>query len=50
MQIAALGNELPSDERALAWIIVRVTQAATRELGNPAGLTKYVALAKAVQD
>jgi streptomycin 6-kinase len=38
------------EERARAWVIVRVVQEATRELANPASLTKYVALAKAVQD
>ena len=38
------------EERARAWVIVRVIQEATRELANPALLTKYVALAKAVQD
>ena len=35
------------EERARAWIIVRVVREATRD---PARLTKYVALAKAVQD
>ena len=34
------------EERARAWIVVRVVREATRD---PAGLTKYVALAKAVQ-
>ena len=38
------------EERARAWVVVRVVQEATRELANPTGLTKYVALAKAVQD
>jgi streptomycin 6-kinase len=38
------------EERARAWVIVRVVRAATRELANSTGLTKYVALAKAVQD
>jgi streptomycin 6-kinase len=38
------------EERARAWVVVRVVQEATRELGNPTRLTKYVALAKAVQD
>ena len=38
------------EERARAWVIVRVIQEATRELANPALLTKCVALAKAVQD
>ncbi len=38
------------DERARAWVVVRVVQGAIRELGNPTSLTKYVALAKAVQD
>ena len=38
------------EERARAWVIVRVIQEATRELANPTLLTKYVALAKAVQD
>jgi streptomycin 6-kinase len=37
-------------ERARAWVVVRVVQQATRELANPTSLTKYVALAKAVQD
>ena len=32
------------------WVVVRVVQEATRELGDPTSLTKYVALAKAVQD
>jgi streptomycin 6-kinase len=35
------------EERARAWVVVRVVREATRD---PAGLTKYVALAKAVQD
>jgi streptomycin 6-kinase len=35
------------EERARAWIVVRVVREATRD---PATLTKYVALAKAVQD
>ena len=35
------------EERARAWVIVRVVQQAIRD---PAQLTKYVALAKAVQD
>ena len=35
------------EERARAWIVVRVVREATRD---PARLTKYVALAKAVQD
>jgi streptomycin 6-kinase len=38
------------EERARAWVVVRVVQEATRELANPTSLTKYVALAKAVQD
>jgi streptomycin 6-kinase len=41
------------EERARAWVIVRVVHEATRELGgDPDGarLTKFVALAKAVQD
>ena len=38
------------EERARAWVVVRVIQEATRGLANPTGLTKYVALAKAVQD
>jgi streptomycin 6-kinase len=38
------------EERARAWVVVRVVQKATRELGNPTSLTKYVALAKAVQN
>jgi hypothetical protein len=37
------------EERARAWVVVRVIQEATRELANPTLLTKYVALAKAVQ-
>ena len=37
------------EERARAWVVVRVMQEATRELANPTLLTKYVALAKAVQ-
>jgi streptomycin 6-kinase len=35
------------EERARAWVVVRVVQQATRD---PMRLTKYVALAKAVQD
>jgi streptomycin 6-kinase len=35
------------EERARAWVVVRVVQQATRD---PMSLTKYVALAKAVQD
>jgi streptomycin 6-kinase len=35
------------EERARAWAVLRVVRAATLD---PAGLTKYVALAKAVQD
>jgi streptomycin 6-kinase len=35
------------EDRARAWIVVRVVREATRD---PARLTKYVALAKAVQD
>jgi streptomycin 6-kinase len=38
------------EERARAWVVVRVVLEATRELDNPATLTKHVALAKAVQD
>jgi streptomycin 6-kinase len=38
------------EERARAWVVVRVVEGAVRELGNPTSLTKYVALAKAVQD
>ena len=38
------------DDRARAWVIVRVIRQAARELANTADLTKYVALAKAVQD
>jgi streptomycin 6-kinase len=42
-----------NEERARAWVVVRVVHEATRELrGDPdaARLTKFVALAKAVQD
>ncbi len=43
------------EDRARAWVIVRVVHEATRELTGPtpagsAALTRYVALAKAVQD
>jgi streptomycin 6-kinase len=38
------------EERARAWVVVRVVQGAVRRLGNPTSLTKYIALAKAVQD
>ena len=43
------------EERARAWVIVRVVHEATRELSSAhhaetAKLTQYVALAKAVQD
>jgi streptomycin 6-kinase len=38
------------EERARAWVVVRVVREATRKLGDPTSLTKYVALAKAVQD
>jgi len=38
------------EERARAWVVVRVVQEATRDLANPTSLTMYVALAKAVQD
>jgi len=38
------------EERARGWVVVRVVQEATRDLANPTSLTKYVALAKAVQD
>jgi streptomycin 6-kinase len=38
------------EDRARAWVIVRVVQQAIRELTDPANLTKYIALAKAVQD
>ena len=42
------------EERARAWVVVRVVREATRELSNgphadATRLTKYVALAKAVQ-
>jgi streptomycin 6-kinase len=37
------------EERARGWVVVRVVHEATRELANPASLTRYVALAKAVQ-
>jgi streptomycin 6-kinase len=38
------------EDRARAWVVVRVVLEATRELGNPTSLTKFIALAKAVQD
>jgi streptomycin 6-kinase len=43
------------EDRARAWVVVRVIREATRELSNGSRadatrLTKYVALAKAVQD
>jgi streptomycin 6-kinase len=38
------------EDLARAWVIVRVVHQATRELADPTSLTKYVALAKAVQD
>ena len=43
------------EDRAMAWVTVRVVNAAIRELdaahrADPAALTKYIALAKAVQD
>ena len=39
------------EDKARAWVLVRVVREATRALHtDPAGLTKYVALAKAVQD
>jgi streptomycin 6-kinase len=38
------------EQRARAWVILRVTHKAARELGNPSSVTKCVALAKAVQD
>jgi streptomycin 6-kinase len=38
------------EDRARAWVMVRVVRQAARELANTAALTKYVALAKAVQD
>jgi streptomycin 6-kinase len=38
------------EERARAWVVVRVVREATRKLGDPTSLTQYVALAKAVQD
>ena len=38
------------EDRARAWVIVRVVLPAARDLANSAGSTKYVALAKAVQD
>jgi streptomycin 6-kinase len=39
-----------NEDRARAWVIVRVVQQAIRELADTANLTKYIALAKAVQD
>jgi streptomycin 6-kinase len=38
------------EERARAWVIVRVVSEAIRVLDDASALTKYVALAKAVQD
>jgi streptomycin 6-kinase len=38
------------EERARAWVVVRVVREAIRDLANPTSLTKYVSLAKAVQD
>lgn len=38
------------EDRARAWAIVRVVREALRALGSASTLTKYVALAKAVQD
>lgn len=38
------------EERARGWVVVRVVHEATRDLANPTSLTRYVALAKAVQD
>jgi len=38
------------EDRARAWVIVRVVCEAARGLTNASDLTRYVALAKAVQD
>lgn len=39
------------EDRARAWVLVRVVHAAAREVGaDPVRLTRYVAIAKAVQD
>jgi len=38
------------EDRARAWAVVRVVREAARELADSADLTKYVAVAKAVQD
>jgi streptomycin 6-kinase len=38
------------EERARAWVVVRVVLRAIRELANPTRLTMYIALVKAVQD
>jgi streptomycin 6-kinase len=38
------------EDRARAWVIARVVHQATVELADPTSLTKYVAVAKAVQD
>ena len=38
------------EDRARAWVVVRVVREAARELADSADLTRYVALAKAVQD
>ncbi|OBF28931.1 aminoglycoside resistance protein [Mycobacterium sp. ACS1612] len=38
------------EDKARAWVLVRVVHQAVRELSDAAALTKYVALAKAVQD
>jgi streptomycin 6-kinase len=38
------------EERARGWVVVRVVREATRDLANRTNLTRYVALAKAVQD
>jgi streptomycin 6-kinase len=47
---ALVGSAGLDEDRARAWTIVRVVHQATREGADPASLTKYVALAKAVQD
>jgi streptomycin 6-kinase len=38
------------EDLARAWTFLRVVHGATRTLGDPAALTKYVAIAKALQD
>jgi streptomycin 6-kinase len=38
------------EDTARAWVMVRVVREAARQLDSPADLTKYIALAKAVQD